>query len=134
MRSSLLGCALVLFALSSCASRERGAQPTKGVTNVQGAGPAILDQGWAALVEADREMKALATIRDGAADPFQRRAIDRRIAELSARSNKLIDDMALGDGRGRVRDTAIRADVATLHRAMHAGAAAEMQGVERGLR
>jgi hypothetical protein len=125
MRSSLLGCALVVCALSGCASNERAAQPTKGVTNMQGVGPAIQDQGWAALVEADREMTALTRLRDAATEPSHRRAIDRQVAELTARSHKLMDDMTIGDGRLHV--TVIRADVASLHRAMHAGAAAEMQ-------
>jgi hypothetical protein len=128
MRSSLLLCTLVLFALNGCSSQERGAQPAKGVANMQSAGPTVQDQGWAALVEADREMTALARIRDGAADPFQRQAVERQIAELSARSNKLLDDMTIGDGR--THDTTVRADVATLHHAMHAGAAAEMQAAE----
>jgi hypothetical protein len=135
MRSSLLGYTMLLFALSGCGSQQRAAQPTRGVTSMQGAGrtgPTNQDQGWAALVEADREMNALAGIRDGATDPFQRRAIDRRIAELSARSHKLMDDMTVF-GRP-MDDAAVRADVTTLHRAMHAGAATEKQAASRGQR
>lgn len=131
MRSSRLCllCAsttLVLAAtVDGCAAQDRGAPATAGVANMQPQAPSAQDQGWATLVEADREMKDLAMIRDQAVDPFRRQAVEQQLADLRARSDRLLDEMTVGDGR--VHDAAIRADVAGLQRAMNAHAATELQ-------
>ncbi len=132
MRIVRFGCvaAVVAVALSACGSQERHVNSRSGATSMQRRAPAtVQDQGWAALVEADREMKDLASIRDRTPDLGRREDIQLQIIELRARSDRLLDDMSIGDGR--VHDTAIRADIANLHRAMHAEAATEMQGGRR---
>lgn len=129
MRIVRLGCvaAVVALALSACGGQEHRVDSAQGATNMQrSAPPTAQDQGWAALVEADREINALAAIRDRTPDAGRRNDVQLEMMELRARSDRLLDDMSIGDGR--VHDAAIRADVANLHRAMHAEAATEMQG------
>lgn len=128
MRIVWSGCvaAVVAVALSACGSQERRVEGPRGSTSMQRSSPATAqDQGWAALVEADREVKELVSIRDRTPDPAARDDIQLQIIELRARTDRLLDDMSIGDGR--VHDAAIRADVANLHRAMHADAVTEMQ-------
>ncbi|HEY3816290.1 MAG TPA: hypothetical protein VGL81_03915 [Polyangiaceae bacterium] len=96
------------------------------MTNMQAAPPTMQDEGWAALVEADREMKDLTAVRDDTSDPFVRDAVETEMTTLRARSDRLLDDMSIGDGR--VHDRAIRADVTNLYRSMYVGAATERQG------
>lgn len=127
MRIVRFGCvAAALAILWGCGGQERRADSPTGATSMQPASPTEQDQGWAALVEADRETKDLAAVHDQTTDPGKRAAIEQQITDLRARSDKLLDDMSIGDGR--VHDAAIRADVANLHRSMHANAATEMQG------
>jgi hypothetical protein len=129
MRTVSFGCVAVMVAvaLSACAGEEHPADNAKGVTNMQAsAPPTVQDQGWAALVEADRELNDLAAIRDRTGGAAARNDISLQMMDIRARSDRLLDDMSIGDGR--VHDDAIRADVANLHRAVHAGAATEMQG------
>ncbi len=130
MRIVEIGCvaAVVALALSACGSEEHRVDSARGATSMQRAAPpTVQDQGWAALVEADREINALAAAREATPDAGRRNDIQLQMMELRARSDRLLDDMSIEDGR--VHDAAIRADVANLHRAMHAEAATEMQGV-----
>ena len=116
--------ALLVAVVVACSG---GAHPVapQGVTNAQGLGPSVLDHGWAVLVEADRQAKDLERLRDGTTDPFMRDEISAQIADLRARSNRLIDDMTIGDGK--VHDSSIRADITNLERSASAGANAEKQ-------
>lgn len=119
--------ALVAASLTACTAQQLPHPDTStGSTNMQAAPPTQQDQGWAALVEADREMRDLANVRDATPDLATRNGIELQMMELRARSDKLLDDMSIGDGR--VHDAAIRADVSNLHRAMNSDAATEMQG------
>lgn len=128
MRIVRFGCAgaLISIALSACGSAETRVDTSRGVTSMQRLPPTVQDQGWAALVEADREIHQLAEVRDRTPDLAARNDIALQMMELRARSDRLLDDMSIGDGR--VHDTAIRADVANLQRMMHADAVTEMQG------
>ncbi|HEX8796229.1 MAG TPA: hypothetical protein VF765_35005 [Polyangiaceae bacterium] len=131
MRIVRFGCVAaavaVAVALSACGSEERHVDSPKGSTSMQRAAPPTAqDQGWAALIEADREMTDLASVRDKMPDLARRNDIELQLMDLRARSDRLLDDMSIGDGR--VHDAAIRADIANLHRSMHSDAATEMQG------
>jgi hypothetical protein len=128
MRVVELGCAaaVVAMVLSACGGEERRADNPRGSTSMQAASPTAQDQAWAALVEADREMKALTDVRDRTPDMGARNDVELQILELRARSDRLLDDMSIGDARSH--DAAIRADIANLQRAIHAEAATEMQG------
>lgn len=129
MRTVSFGCVaiMVALALSACASEDHRVDNAKGVTNMQASAPVTAqDQGWAALVEADRELNALTEIRERLPDAAARNDVSLQMMDIRARSDRLLDDMSIGDGR--VHDDAIRADVANLHRAVNAGAATEMQG------
>ena len=129
MRIVRIGCvaAAIAVALSACGSEERHVDSPKGSTSMQRAAPPTAqDQGWAALVEVDRELKDLEMLRDRTPDLGRRNEIELQVMDLRARSDRLLDDMSIGDGR--VHDAAIRADIANLHRAMHADAVTEMQG------
>jgi hypothetical protein len=88
----------------------------------------VQDQGRDVLVEADRQMKDLAQL-SSSPDPFVQDAISRQMTDLRARSDKLLDDMTIDDGR--VHDTAILADVTNLRRTMTATANAEKQAESR---
>lgn len=111
--------------VTGCSSAESPATVPVGVTSMQGAAPVEQDQGWAALVEADREIRALEVLRDGTPDPLVRDAIDHQITAIRRWSDALTDTMTIGDGR--VHDGQIRRLAANLQRAMSAGVAAEMQ-------
>jgi hypothetical protein len=127
MRSTLAGsCAVFAMVLASagCGAGGQPAAVRAGVTNRQAPAPATKDEGWATLVEADRRMAELSHARDGTTDTFRLEVIDRHLRALRARSDRLVDDMAVGDGRGH--DAAIRADVAGLDVAL-GRASADMQ-------
>jgi len=118
--------ALALVAIAAgCSSTER---PQRTSANMQAAPPQQQDQGWAALVEADREIRTLEKQRDAATDPFVREAMTHQIDAIMTRSDELLDEMSLGDGRSH--DTQIRRMTSNLQRAMGAGVAAERQGAE----
>jgi hypothetical protein len=112
-----------------CASDARNPDVPAGVMNAQPVRPSVVqDQGRDVLVEADRQMKDLAQL-SSSPDPFVQDAISRQMTDLRARSDKLLDDMTIDDGR--VHDTAILADVTNLRRTMTATANAEKQAESR---
>ncbi|HEY1692814.1 MAG TPA: hypothetical protein VGG39_11670 [Polyangiaceae bacterium] len=123
MRSSILGSCLAValsLVVAGCASHAQvaasappSAPARAGSTNMQASEPTMQDQGWAALVEADRAMDRLREDRDARPDPGRVQAIDAQLYLLRARSDRLMDDMTIDDGR--VHDRAIRADVASLN-------------------
>lgn len=129
MRTSIVAsCAVfsLALALGGCAGRQYvpvGAR-ARGVANMQPAPPTVQDEGWATLVEADRQMERLRQDRDGTTDPFRLQVIDRNLALLGSRTQQLMNDMTRDDGR--VHDVEIRADIANLNTITH-GAATEMQ-------
>ncbi len=127
--ASITGAALALLAsLPACSSAARAPEPTpQGVANRQAPPPQEQDLGWAVLVTADREVKALEMVRDRTADLFVRQAIQGQIDAILKDSNELIDEMTIGDGR--VHDRQIRLESANLQRAMGAGVATEKQGI-----
>ncbi len=110
---------------AACSSAEPSARAPVGVASMQGAPPVEQDQGWASLVEADRELNALQALRDRTADLFVQDALDHQIATIRRWSDALTDTMTVGDGR--VHDAEIRLLSANLQRALGAGVAAEMQ-------
>jgi hypothetical protein len=113
----------LLVVVLGCASEERSGAPL-GATNSQPLSPSVQDQGRDVLIEADRQMKDLEQL-PRSSDPFVREAMTRQVADLRTRSDRLLEDMTLDDGR--VHDTAIRADVTNLQRTMNAAANAEKQ-------
>jgi hypothetical protein len=134
MRSSVVGSCLGIalsLVVAGCAGHAqvaasaRAAGPPRGVTNMQAAEPSMQDQGWAALVEADRATERLREDRNATNDPRAIQAIDAQLYLLNARSHRLMDDMTIDDGRGH--DRAIRADVASLNVTLNR-ASTEMQG------
>ena len=116
------GATVVLLAFTmSCST----AEPRAGVTSPQGAAIQEQDRGWAALVEADRQVKVLQGVRESMEDPLFKDAVTHQIEMIVARSNALLDEMSAADGR--VHDAQIRRRAADLQRAVGVGAA-EMQG------
>ncbi|HEY6463829.1 MAG TPA: hypothetical protein VIY73_26850, partial [Polyangiaceae bacterium] len=107
------------------AASARAPASARGVTNMQAAQPSMQDQGWAALVEADRATERLREDRSSTNDPGQIQTIDGQLYLLNARSHRLMDDMTIDDGRAH--DRAIRADVASLNVTLNR-ASTEMQG------
>jgi hypothetical protein len=75
-------------------------------------------------------MKDLARLRDSSTDPFLQVAVTRQLDDLRIHSDRLIDEMTIGDAR--VHDAAIRADVANLQRTVNGTANAERQGEPDG--
>jgi hypothetical protein len=110
----------VLVAASGCASDRHADAPTD-----ISARSSEQTRGREVLIEADRQMKDLARLRDQATDPFVQEAMTLQLEDLRGRSERLMDEMTIGDAR--VHDTAIRADVANLQRTMAATANAELQ-------
>ena len=92
---------------------------------MQGSSPSEQDQGWAVLVQADREINRLQALRDSMSDPFDRDAATHDLQAIQVGSDALMDEMSLGDGRSH--DAEIRSLSARLQRAMNAGEAAESQ-------
>jgi hypothetical protein len=122
------GVALALVvAFLGCAGEERSRGGPAGVTNAQPRSASVQDQGRDVLIEADRQMKDLERL-PSSTDPFVSEAMTRQIADLRVRSDRLMDDMTIGDGR--VHDIAIRADVTNLQRTMSEAANAERQAAE----
>jgi hypothetical protein len=117
--------ALVVVAVLGCVSEDRRSDPSRTVLSAAPASPVVQDQGRGVLIEADRQMKDLKQLRDDATDPFMREAMTRQFEDLGARSERLLDDMTISDGR--VHDATIRVDVANLQRSMSATANAEKQ-------
>jgi hypothetical protein len=111
-----------------CAGDVRSPDAPKGVTNAQPRDPTAQDYGHAALVVADRQMKDLAQLRDSSTDPYVTEAMTRQIEGLNLLSNKLLDDLTVGDAR--VHDAAIVVDVANLQRTIDTAANAEKQAEE----
>ena len=119
--------ALPLAALG-CAGDVRYPDAPKGVTNAQPRAPTAQDYGRAALVVADRQMKELAQLRGSSTDPFVTEAMTRQVEGLHLLSNKLLDDLTVGDAR--VHDATIVVDVANLQRTIDTAANAEKQAEE----
>jgi hypothetical protein len=117
--------ALAVAAALGCASEDRNSDPSRTVLTAAPGGPVVQDQGRGVLIEADRQMKDLKQLRDDATDPFVREAMTRQFEDLVTRSDRLLDDMTISDGR--VHDATIRVDVANLQRSMSATANAEKQ-------
>jgi hypothetical protein len=117
--------ALSVATVLACASEDHHPAAPLGVTNAQPSAPTVQDQGWAVLVEADRQVNELEQLHDSTADPYLREAMTRQIEDLRARSNRLLDQMTIGDGR--VHDVSIRADVENLQRTISAAANTERQ-------
>jgi hypothetical protein len=115
----------VLVAASGCASEARHADAPTDTESVRSILPSEQARGREVLIEADRQMKDLSRLRDQATDPFVQEAMTLQIEDLRARSNRLMDEMTIGDAR--VHDTAIVADVTNLQRTMAATANAELQ-------
>ncbi len=113
----------------ACSSTQPSARAPAGVANMQGAPPVEQEQGWASLVEADREISALEATRERIDDIFVQDAIDHQVANIRRWSDVLTDVMTIGDGR--VHDTEIRRVSANLQRAMSVGVATEMQGTDQ---
>jgi len=125
--SLLVALALPLTALG-CAGDVRTPDAPKGVTNAQPGAPTAQDYGRAALVVADRQMKEIAQLRDSSTDPFVTEAMTRQVEGLHLLSNKLLDDLTVGDAR--VHDATIVVDVANLQRTIDTAANAEKQADE----
>ena len=118
--------AVALLAGAACSTTPPPRPPPQGATNMQPAPPQMQDQGWATLVEADREATKLEAERDSTPDPFVQDAIAHQIEQIRAESQALTDEMTVGDGKSH--DAQIQRLAANLQRAMQAGAATEMQG------
>jgi hypothetical protein len=126
MKLALLTSATVaLLACAGC-SATQSPEPTSVPVSREAAAPAEQDQGWAVLIEADREVNALEAQRDTTSDPFVQDAITHQIGAIVARSDALVDEMTAGDGRSH--DAKIRRMSAALQRDMGVGVATEMQG------
>jgi hypothetical protein len=111
-----------------CAGDVRYPDAPNGVTNAQPRAPTAQDYGRAALVVADRQMKELAQLRDRSTDPFVTEAMTRQVESLHLHTNKLLDDLTVGDAR--LHDAAIVVDVANLQRTIDTAANAEEQAEE----
>jgi hypothetical protein len=122
---SLCASFAVLVAVSGCASETRHADASTDTKSVRAVIPSDQTRGREVLIEADRQMKDLARLRDQATDPFVQEAMTRQLDDLRVRSDRLMDEMTIGDAR--VHDPAIRADVTNLQRTMAATANAELQ-------
>jgi hypothetical protein len=123
--SLLTGATVALLSLAGCSA----AQPSESApapVAPQAAAPAEQDQGWAVLIEADREVNTLEAQRDATSDPFVQDAITHQIGAIVARSDALVDEMTVGDGRSH--DARIRRLSAALQHDMGVGVATEMQG------
>ena len=123
----LTGATVALLACAGC-SATQSPQPTPVPVTPRAAAPVEQDQGWAVLVEADREVNALEAQRDATSDPFVKDAISHQIGAIVARSDALVDEMTVGDGRSH--DAKIRRLSSVLQRDMGVGVATEMQGAE----
>ncbi len=114
-----------LGAVSGCASEARHADAPTDTRSVRSILPSDQTRGREVLIEADRQMKDLARLRDQSPDLFVQDAMTRQLLDLRFRSDRLMDEMTVGDAR--VDDAALRADVANLQRTMAATANAELQ-------
>ncbi len=126
MKLSLITSATVALLVGAGCSATQPVAPTPVPVSRQAAAPAEQDQGWAVLVEADREVNALEAQRDAMSDPFVKDAITHQIGAIVARSDALVDEMTVGDGRSH--DAKIRRLSSVLQRDMGSGVATEMQG------
>jgi hypothetical protein len=115
----------VLVAVCGCASEARHADASTDIKSVRSIVPSEQTRGREVLIEADRQMKDLARLRDQSTDPFVQDAMTLQLEDLRVRSDRLMDEMTVGDAR--VHDTAIRADMTNLQRTMAATANAELQ-------
>jgi len=130
MKTILLICeTAALLALSGCSAAR---VPASAPSPHQAAAPVEQDQGWAVLVEADREVRALEIDREATSDPFVASAITHQIETIEAHSDALIDAMSIGDGQSH--DARIRRLSSVVQRDMGVGAAAEMQATDRSPR
>ena len=121
--------ALGLAAGAGCSSAESSGDRSRNAASyVHPYVPVQQDQGWAALVEADRQIVLLTRERDAATDPFVRSAMTHQIAVIVTDSSLLMNEMTAGDGQ--VHDGRIRQLVANLQRATSTGVA-QMQAENR---
>src|ERR1700722_3429306 len=127
MRFTLQTCATVVLVTAAGCTATPPPQPTTDAH--QAIAPVTQAQGWAALVEADREVNALEAQREAIRDPFVADALTHQIEAIVSRSDALMDEMTAGDGRSH--DVQIRRLTSVLQHDMGTGVAAEMQGPER---
>jgi hypothetical protein len=126
MKLALFTRATVALLVGAGCTATQPPEPTPVPVSRQTAAPAEQDQGWAVLIEADREVNELEAQRDTTSDPFVQDAITHQIGVIVARSDALVDEMTVGDGRSH--DVRIRRLSAALQHDMGFGVATEMQG------
>jgi hypothetical protein len=128
--SALCATLALSIAFVGCASEARPADAPPRVGAARALEPSYQDRGRDTLIGADRQMKDLQRLRDDSTDPFAQEVMTAQIDDLRVRSQKLMDEMTVGDAR--VHDGAIRADLSNLQRTMNGTANAERQAEPSG--